>query len=86
MLQWTSLMFVSVSYTHLDVYKRQAYSDPDNTKREGLDSTVWPKAFERMEPVSYTHLDVYKRQMYIMENIHLPNIRSRRDMKYQEKS
>ena len=24
--------------------------------------------------------------MYIMENIHLPNIRSRRDMKYQEKS
>ena len=28
---------------------RTAYSDPDNTKREGLDSTVWPKAFERME-------------------------------------
>ena len=28
---------------------RTAYSDPDNTKREGLDSTVWPEAFERME-------------------------------------
>ena len=28
---------------------RTAYGDPDNTKREGLDSTVWPKAFERME-------------------------------------
>ena len=28
---------------------RTTYSDPDNTKREGLDSTVWPKAFERME-------------------------------------
>ena len=28
---------------------RTIYSDPDNTKREGLDSTVWPKAFERME-------------------------------------
>ena len=28
---------------------RTAYSDPDNTKREGLDSTVWPAAFERME-------------------------------------
>ena len=27
---------------------RTAYSDPDNTK-EGLDSTVWPEAFERME-------------------------------------
>lgn len=28
---------------------RTAYSDPDNTKREGLDSTVWPETFERME-------------------------------------
>ena len=28
---------------------RTAYSDPDNTKREGLDDTVWPEAFERME-------------------------------------
>ena len=26
-----------------------AYSDPDNTKKEGLDSTVWPEAFERMD-------------------------------------
>ena len=28
---------------------RTAYSDPASTKREGLDSTVWPEAFERME-------------------------------------
>ena len=28
---------------------RTIYSDPENTKREGLDSTVWPEAFERME-------------------------------------
>ena len=28
---------------------RTAYSDPDNTEKEGLDSTVWPEAFERME-------------------------------------
>lgn len=28
---------------------RTTYSDPDNTKREGLDSNVWPEAFERME-------------------------------------
>ena len=28
---------------------RTAYSDPDNTKREGLDSKVWPETFERME-------------------------------------
>ena len=28
---------------------RTTYSDPDNTKREGLDSIVWPEVFERME-------------------------------------
>lgn len=28
---------------------RTGYSDPDNTKKVGLDSTVWPEAFERME-------------------------------------
>ena len=28
---------------------RTTYSDPDSTKREGLDSTVWSEAFERME-------------------------------------
>mgnify|MGYP002549065667 FL=1 len=28
---------------------RTVYSDPDNTKREGLDSKVWPEAFECME-------------------------------------
>ena len=28
---------------------RTVYSDSENTKREGLDSTVWPEAFERME-------------------------------------
>ena len=28
---------------------RTIYSDPESTKREGLDDTVWPEAFERME-------------------------------------
>ena len=28
---------------------RTTYSDPDNTKREGLDSTIWPEDFENME-------------------------------------
>ena len=28
---------------------RTVYSDSENTKREGLDDTVWPEAFERME-------------------------------------
>ena len=28
---------------------RTTYSDPESTKREGLDDTVWPEVFERME-------------------------------------
>ena len=28
---------------------RTTYSDPDHTVKEGLDNTVWPEAFERME-------------------------------------
>ena len=28
---------------------RTTYSDPDHTVKEGLDNTVWPAAFERME-------------------------------------
>ena len=28
---------------------RTTYSDPDNIKREGLDSIIWPEAFENME-------------------------------------
>ena len=41
----------SVSYTHLDVYKRQV-------TRFGLGRSP----LRAMMPVSYTHLDVYKRQ------------------------
>ena len=56
------------SYTHLDVYKRQAFSmeldklpvpkDRDEA-RQSATRTIqkWSK------PVSYTHLDVYKRQL-----------------------
>ena len=36
---------------------RTAYSDPANTARVGLDDTVWPGAFERMEQfIQDTHL------------------------------
>ena len=53
-----------VSYTHLDVYKRQ---------QQGRAQPVWPRPDRRCQggqarpcyrPVSYTHLDVYKRQVY----------------------
>ena len=41
----------AVSYTHLDVYKRQMTELP------------FSKLVTRAKPVSYTHLDVYKRQV-----------------------
>ena len=49
----------SVSYTHLDVYKRQhiKYDMLINTKKSNERS-------DYTKSVSYTHLDVYKRQEY----------------------
>ena len=49
----------TVSYTHLDVYKRQvnALGQPIDGK-----GPIETSKFRRIEPVSYTHLDVYKRQ------------------------
>ena len=43
----------TVSYTHLDVYKRQ------ETRREEKEAM---STEDVEEAVSYTHLDVYKRQ------------------------
>ena len=63
-----------VSYTHLDVYKRQAQAGPTATSTgrssgssrnsEGTSrSTRTPTTPEKSsKPVSYTHLDGYKRQ------------------------
>ena len=54
-----------VSYTHLDVYKRQDLGGAGPCVRTGM-SCVGAARCEMSncnEPVSYTHLDVYKRQM-----------------------
>ena len=55
---------VSVSYTHLDVYKRQVPSISVNCRRINLVDGVGPtiQIAEGYTAVSYTHLDVYKRQ------------------------
>ena len=45
-----------VSYTHLDVYKRQEEQDVTF-------QLIKDKFLEIVIPVSYTHLDVYKRQV-----------------------
>ena len=59
----------TVSYTHLDVYKRQPVSSIQGYLETIVNNPTLPRekinAFlERSyAPVSYTHLDVYKRQM-----------------------
>ena len=59
-------VLATVSYTHLDVYKRQlilraivGISDADT----GIDPCFVDIKSTTVEPVSYTHLDVYKRQL-----------------------
>ena len=70
--------FYPVSYTHLDVYKRQGqrnvlppagfYSAAAALRSRSNGLLFHRRAQERLssagrpEPVSYTHLDVYKRQ------------------------
>ena len=70
-----------VSYTHLDVYKRQI----QNWAAAGADFTrfaachnYYPKPYtglslDRVKAVSYTHLDVYKRQTLgiVLARVHL---------------
>ena len=54
----------TVSYTHLDVYKRQGLKGADAALAQ--DDVVVALAHDVLgchEPVSYTHLDVYKRQL-----------------------
>ena len=58
---------MAVSYTHLDVYKRQVAEHATDPAPVG--AAVTAGAFGRqaerntLEAVSYTHLDVYKRQV-----------------------
>ena len=59
-----SCCFIAVSYTHLDVYKRQFFIK--SKARSSLSSSqieipILPP-IALVNAVSYTHLDVYKRQ------------------------
>ena len=59
-------VFPAVSYTHLDVYKRQALLSVrfsfcmTNAPSAAPSNPFVPEIISK--PVSYTHLDVYKRQ------------------------
>ena len=53
-----------VSYTHLDVYKRQLKDRPVKADAKFfLGKLLTNEKEETIRPVSYTHLDVYKRQV-----------------------
>ena len=56
-----------VSYTHLDVYKRQQEAGAVFVlQRTGkAENIFYRKDMQTVQPVSYTHLDVYKRQQVI---------------------
>ena len=67
-----SLRYEPVSYTHLDVYKRQdqgvqtiygGNAGLDKLLRIASGCRVHRQAVDIHTPVSYTHLDVYKRQV-----------------------
>ena len=51
-----------VSYTHLDVYKRQFLHVAPPAALQCCSSPVIRRCSQREIAVSYTHLDVYKRQ------------------------
>ena len=59
----------AVSYTHLDVYKRQAETKVEIPPENEEEQKGWIGVIlngdetEAYTPVSYTHLDVYKRQL-----------------------
>ena len=66
-MEESSLMhcnITTVSYTHLDVYKRQVQYRADDVVRLFTESFHKRYGVEcSAAPVSYTHLDVYKRQI-----------------------
>ena len=53
-----------VSYTHLDVYKRQPLWPKGQGKNNKIFSLGQGESRRGLWAVSYTHLDVYKRQGY----------------------
>ena len=58
----------SVSYTHLDVYKRQVLNTPYIPVTYVLISQIIDRQCHFFKyTVSYTHLDVYKRQAHKLQ-------------------
>ena len=62
MMRVTRAKSSPVSYTHLDVYKRQVIANPTLAVNHDSSETGHIIFIGTLGPVSYTHLDVYKRQ------------------------
>ena len=87
LVRLSAAAFTPVSYTHLDVYKRQvlfSVSSPSICLSRFLHALA-PSSFESNESdvmdgtlsVSYTHLDVYKRQVLdFVEGVNLATVPS----------
>ena len=60
-MRYHSLTITPVSYTHLDVYKRQSQHCAASQMPFSASTGAMP-AYTACAAVSYTHLDVYKRQ------------------------
>ena len=67
----------AVSYTHLDVYKRQAACRASSRVSARI-STPTIRRLSGSTAVSYTHLDVYKRQPVIVGRIRIRWLGNRR--------
>ena len=67
------LVHVPVSYTHLDVYKRQLLSMLPFVLVSFRHGVKWGLFTGLVNgcPVSYTHLDVYKRQAFAEGKLHI---------------
>ena len=66
----------AVSYTHLDVYKRQVYYRVQTgmfRNRDNAERMLYRLQADGFPAVSYTHLDVYKRQtlFFPLELLHV---------------
>ena len=83
---WDGIGVPAVSYTHLDVYKRQPlnnitdfesnhlaaieFFDEDFPWRFSTGAVQNNRLIPWVTPVSYTHLDVYKRQLLSDPNLY----------------
>ena len=61
-IQFLLPCIIAVSYTHLDVYKRQLKSSSTSFRWQIWCCQIKKPRLKNTPPVSYTHLDVYKRQ------------------------